>query len=114
MAALPQIGQIYLPQGNVPLGSLPSFWQQPGGIGTPVYPQPVDSAAGFLEPPLFPTGMYVFLCLHTFNLPSIYAQADPDTGELMAIICCPVCSIVQQIVPYSQFEDYIATPIVIA
>lgn len=113
--ALPEIGTLYNPPGDAIPGTLPSVWRQPGGPGTTVYPQPYDSAAGEFEPPLIPQGMYSFQCGHIFNLPAIFEEYDPDTDEQAAIICCPVCTLVQQIIePYEEYLNYIQNPIVVA
>lgn len=113
--ALPVIGSLYSPSGDALPGTLPSFWSQPGGPGTTVYPQPYDSAAGEFEPPLIPYGMYSFMCRHIFNLPAIFEEYDPVSGEQAAIICCPVCTLVQQIIiPYSEYQNYLQTPLVVA
>ena len=113
--ALPEIGTLYNPPGDAIPGTLASVWSQPAGRGTTVYPQPQDSAPGFMEPPIIPSGMYVFGCGHVFNLPWIFEAYDDDTGEQAAVVCCPVCSYVQQIIePYERYLDYIDTPIVTA
>ena len=54
--ALPEIGTLYNPPGDAIPGTLASVWAQPGGPGTTVYPQPQDSAPGFMEPPIIPSG----------------------------------------------------------
>ena len=113
--ALPEIGTLYNPPGDAIPGTLASVWSQPGGPGTTVYPQPQDSAPGFMEPPIIPTGMYAFLCRHIFNLPAVFEAYDDETGQQAAIICCPVCTLVQAIIiPYELFEDYSANPIIVA
>lgn len=112
---LPQIGTLYNPSGDAIPGTLPSFWSQPGGPGTTVYPQPKDTAAGFLEPPLISIGMYVWGCGHITNLPAVFEAYDDETQERAALICCPTCTFIQLIIePYSRYQDYIAIPIVVA
>jgi hypothetical protein len=113
--ALPTVGTLYQPLGDSPVGSLPSFWTQPGGPGTIVYPQPYDSAKGQIEPPLISVGMYVWGCGHITNLPWIFKAYDDVNNEEAALVCCPVCSFIQYIIePYSEYLNYIQNPIVIA
>jgi hypothetical protein len=112
---LPNIGTLYPAGGDAPLGNLPPTFTQPGGPGTPVFPQLTDSAAGQFEPPTTPTGMYTYLCLHTFNCPRVFKQFDPLTGQDAAIICCPVCGLIQDIIiPYDSFLNYIQNPILVS
>lgn len=112
---LPNIGTLYPLSGDVPLGNLPPTWTQPGGQGTPVFPQPTDSAAGQFEPPTTPTGMYTFGCLHVFNCPRIFKQFDPLKSRDAALICCPMCGYIQDIInPYELYDDYIQNPIIVA
>lgn len=112
--ALPEVGTLVNPFGDVIPGTLASSWSQPGGAGTLVFPQAVDSAPGEFEPPLIPIGQYSFGCGHYFNLPWIFQAYDPVTQEEYAVIACPVCSYCQVIILLSEFLDYVQFPIVVA
>lgn len=112
--ALPQIGTLYNPRGDAALGNLPPTWTQPGGPGTQVFPRQTDSAAGEFEPPMVPIGWYIPGCGHPCNCLAIFRQYDSVTQQEMAIICCPACTYVQEIIPWDRYEDYIQTPIVVA
>ena len=106
--ALPQIGTIYPLATDSILGqsSLGPLYTQPGGPGTQVFPQ---QSLGEKSAP------YSFGCGHFFNLPAIWEQYDPATKQQAAIIACPICGYVQRIIePYSEFLNYIQTPLVIA
>ena len=108
--SLPEIGTLYQ-NPSIPMQT----WTQPGGPGTTVYPQAYDSARGFLEAPLNPTGQYVPGCGHASNILRIWEVYDSDTNQQAALICCPVCTFIVRIIePYSAFDDYIVCPIVIA
>jgi len=109
--ALPEVGTLYIPFTPV----LPYPFTQPGGAGTVVYPQAKDSAPGQFETPLTPSGQYVFGCNHPMNCPRIWEVYDDVNDEQAALVCCPTCGFIQEIIePYSQFQNYISTPIIIA
>lgn len=113
--ALPETGLIYNPYGDAIRGTLASPWSQPNGRWTEVFPQQYDSAAGEFEPPLIPYGMYRLGCGHASNILAIFKEYDSDTGEQVALICCPVCTFLQQIIsPYATYQNYIDVPIVVA
>lgn len=77
----PVVGQLFPPDDT--LGN----YTQPGGIGTPVFPaQPIGEKIG-----LWTAG-----CEHWFN--AWYIQSATVCGDRSAIITCPVCGYVQQIV----------------
>ncbi len=109
-----QVGQLY--KGGLENG-LP-YWTQPGGVGTLVYPQlprifPSQNM-GYPQTPMSYPAMYYSGCGHPLNCWEIYSYYDPYAEEVMALICCPMCSYIQQIVPYDQYQSYIDTPIVVA
>lgn len=109
--ALPQVGTLY----QNPTIPPPAQWTQPAGPGTTVYPQAKDSAPGQFETPLTPSGQYAFGCGHLFNAPRIWEVYDDETEEQSALVCCPTCSYIQEIItPYSLYLNYIQNPIVIA
>jgi hypothetical protein len=110
---LPEVGTLYNPSGDAIPGTLPPLYTQPGGPGTPVFPQPYDSAPGEFEPPLIATGMYSAGCGHIFNCNAVFKQFDIITQKDKAIICCPVCTYILAIEDYDIFQNYIATPILV-
>lgn len=113
--ASPQLGTLWNPYGDGIPGMSQKLWSQPGGPGTIVYPQMKDSAAGEFEPPMTPVGMYDFGCGHPMNCPAVFKVWDDDTQTEVALICCPACTYIQQIIsPYSAYLDYIENPIPIA
>ena len=100
---LPAIGSLYTPAEP---GNLPPTYTQPGGVGTPVFPQ---------QPLGERSAQYSFGCSHFFNIPRIWQVYDPDTEEQAALICCPLCGYIQRIIePYSEFDNYIQNPIIVA
>lgn len=108
--ALPQVGTLYQ-NPTIPN----QIWTQPAGAGTRVFPQSEDSAPGQFETPLTPSGQYVPGCGHPVNCLRVWEVYDPDTGEQAALYCCPTCTfIVEIVVPYETFQNYISTPIIIA
>jgi hypothetical protein len=101
--ALPEIGTLYTPFSP---GNLPPTYTQPGGPGTLVYPQ---------QPMGERSAQYSFACGHWFNIPRIWEVYDDVNKEQAALICCPMCGLVQRIIePYSEFDDYIQNPIIVA
>lgn len=108
MATYPQLGELFLgPDRN---GQ--PMWNQPGGPGTPVFPQ-----QAFGEQ----VALFVFGCGHwsnhfdvrdnNFNPPSF----DVNFTERSAFMCCPLCSYIQRIVtPYDEIYDSISNYILLA
>lgn len=113
------VGDLYLgPNRN----GLP-VWSQPvpGGLVYPQLPtnmpwfgeansQPGDQFSWLMSYP----ALYYFGCGHPLNCPEIYSYYDPYAEEVMALIVCPMCSYIQQIMPLTQYENYILTPLVVA
>lgn len=100
-------------------------WRQPGGPGTLVFPQlPTEfpwfggqdaARAGSYEWPMNYPAQYYFGCGHPLNCAEIYSFADIYNDDtVMAAICCPMCSFIQQLMTLEQYENYIETPLVIA
>lgn len=118
-----QVGELYLGFNR---NGLP-VWRQPGGIGTTVYPQ-VPTAfpwfgganaesvadAGLYQWPGAYSAQYFFLCGHPLNCPEVYSYYDPYAEEVMAVITCPLCSLIQILMPYTQYQSEIDTPLVVA
>lgn len=113
------VGMLYLgPNRN----GLP-VWKQPGGPGTPVFPQlptqfpwsgaRVDNTDNYTWPAAY-SALYYFGCGHPLNCPEIFSGYDPYLEEVMAYICCPQCSYIQQVMPLAQYQDNQQTPLVVA
>jgi len=108
--ALPEVGTLYQ-NPAIPT----QIWSQPGGPNTTVYPQAKDSAPGQFETPLTPSGQYIPGCGHAQNALRVWEEYDPESGEQAAIICCGVCTfVIEIIIPYSLYLNYLQNPIVIA
>jgi hypothetical protein len=109
------VGELYLGFNR---NGLP-VWKQPGGPGTPVLP-----AAPALFPEVFQgyqqqvmsyPSLYVAGCNHQFNCYEIFEVLSPNDGHQVALVCCPICSYIQEIIdPYANYQNYMDTPIVIA
>jgi hypothetical protein len=103
----PVLGELYAPYSY-----LPKFVQE-GGAGTPVVPPPAEYLVncGSLQignPPVARdplnqiNGQWNSGCGHVIN--SWEVRQDTVDGVLSAIVCCPLCGFVQQIItPYSLF-----------
>lgn len=109
------VGQLY---GDGLVNGLP-FWSQPGGIGTKVFPEqprkfPLQYQGYFQVPMTYPS-LYVAGCGHAFNCYAIYEAYDPYGEEQVALVCCPACGYIQEIIsPYSDYSNWEITPIVVA
>jgi hypothetical protein len=92
------------------------IYSQPGGIGTPVVPQPPT-----VNPPLswkhadwkpaYPycyNGLLSWGCGHWTNTTEVYQTADPYSGEIAALLTCPVCGYLGYIIePASDwFQEF--------
>ena len=94
-------------------------WSQPGGAGTPVVPQAPQQFPqvnqGYYQVPMTYPSLYVAGCGHSFNTYEVFKVYDPYTQLQAALLSCPVCSYVQQVIePYSNYQNYEDTPIVVA
>jgi hypothetical protein len=109
-----EVGQLYY--GGLVNGMV--VWTQPGGLGTRVFPQvPTifpQQFQGYQQVPFAYAAQYFFGCGHPLNCAEIFEYYDPYAEEVMALICCPMCSYIQQIMPLEQYQSYIQTPLVIA
>ena len=102
MAGLPQIGTLY--NGGYQNGI--RVYTQPQGPGTPVFPQPPTTSppqnwrnTAYL--PVYPTvfvSLLTFGCGHRTNTVEVFEQWDPVNGVQAALLCCPVCSFIVEIV----------------
>jgi hypothetical protein len=113
-----QVGQLYLGFNR---NGLP-VWSQPGGIGTPVFPQlPTifpwngqrEDTHDQYEWPAAYSSLYVLGCGHPSNCLEIYSYFDKYADEIMALICCGQCSYINEIMPYTQYQSYLETPLVV-
>lgn len=89
------------------------IYTQPGGIGTPVFPQPPQinpppnwHGANWL--PQFPyayTALLTWGCAHWTNTAEVFRGFNPYDQESVAFLCCPVCGYLGYIVePYEDWE----------
>ena len=108
-----QVGQLY--KGGL-INGLPT-WQQPGGQGTQVFPalptQFPTNFQGYYQSPMSYPSLYVAGCLHPLNCWEVFSVYDPYAEEQMALICCPMCSYIQQVMPFSEYENYEDVPILV-
>lgn len=96
------VGKLYDPKYNN------IEWTQPGGAGTPVYPQQVTGGFDLLSNKPFSelSGQYIGVCGHSFNMCTVFREVDVNTGESVALLCCPSCSCVQRTI--SPFSDAVS------
>jgi hypothetical protein len=108
MAGLPQIGTLL--NGGYQNGLL--VYTQPGGVGSPVFPQPpTTSPPGnwkrtFYKPsyPFVFSSLLTWGCGHWTNTCEVFEQWDPVNECQAALLCCPVCSFLGYIVePYADW-----------
>ena len=110
MGSLPAVGT--LRNGGYVNGLL--VFTQPGGPGTKVSPQPsqVNPPPNWKNSnwlPAFPysyQGLLSWPCGHWTNTAEIYQQYDEENEVEAALLCCPVCSFIVNIVePYSELAQ---------
>jgi hypothetical protein len=94
------IGEFFV-KPNGPNG----YWSQPGGPGTTVFPQQVQANSDQLvvTPYCELTGTYIGSCGHSFDQVALWRSHDYDTDSSVALICCPLCSVVFRTI--EPFED---------
>ena len=108
-----QVGDLYL---GTTRNGLP-VWKQPipGGL---VYPQlPTEFPAqyqGYQQTPMSYPSLYVLGCGHPSNCLEVFEVFQPSLGTQAALICCGQCSFIQQILLYSEYQNYMDVPIVVA
>ncbi len=88
---------------------------QPGGPGTQTFPAQQSGGSGMTWIDGIPNeigqGLFTAACGHWFNSWDIVSCTV--AGVPAALILCPVCHIIQQVViPYSLIQDPIASPII--
>lgn len=110
-----EVGQLY---ENGYINGL-KVYSQPGGIGTPVFPQlprifPQQNM-GYPQVPMSYPAMYYFSCGHPQNCPKIQQAYDPYAEVQVILLLCSQCGYIQEIYsPASTYYDYLETPIVVA
>ena len=108
------VGELYLGFNR---NGLP-VWTQPGGIGTLVYPQlPTEfptNYQGYQQSPMSYPALYYLGCGHPSNCLEIFEVYQPSLGTQAPLICCGQCSYIQQILKYSEYQNYLDVPIVVA
>jgi hypothetical protein len=109
-----QVGQLY--KGGL-VNGLPVWTQAtPGGIVEPQLPTLFPTQfQGYQQVFMTYPAQYFFGCGHPQNCPEIFEVYDPVLQEQVALVCCSQCSFIEQILsPYSTFESYVDTPIIVA
>ena len=102
------VGQLY----NSGLVNGQLVWTQPGGEGTQVFPAlptvypPIPQ--GYPQQVFVYQGLYVFGCRHWANTLETFQVYDPYTQLQALLLCCPMCSYIQQIVEPAAlwWDDY--------
>jgi hypothetical protein len=109
-----QVGELYLGFNR---NGLP-VWKQPGGIGTPVFPElPTLFPAqfqGYQQAVMSYPSLYVLGCTHPSNCLEVYQVFQPSLGTQVALIVCGQCSFIQQILLLTEYQNYMDVPIVVA
>ena len=108
------VGELY--HGGLVNGQ--QVWTQPipGGL---VYPQPQELSPekymGYQQMQMIYPAYYSAGCGHFFNCYSIIEAFQPSSGHQVALVTCPQCSFIQEVIdPYSNFQSYIDTPLITA
>lgn len=93
-------------------------WSQPGGPGTPVFPQQQDGP--FLNYPvpgqffIEATGFFTVGCGHWVDYPRIFRDYDEMLDVSTGLVCCPMCSYIQYLIqPYELVYDVEQNPVII-
>jgi hypothetical protein len=103
-----RVGDLY--NGGYQNGLL--VYTQPGGNGTPVFPQPPKTSppsnwknTNYL--PVYPfvrVALLAWPCGHWINEPEIFKVYDNYSQENAALLCCSVCSYIGYII--EPYEDW--------
>lgn len=101
-----KIGTFYVqPKGNN------GMFTQPGGPGTQVFPAQVTSVDYFAVTPFSElTGSMAAGCGHFQDYATLQQELDEDTGELVMLIICSVCSYIQFSLPLAQALSTVDQP----
>ena len=107
------VGQLY--KGGYLFGQ--KIWNQPvpGGLVYPQLPtQFPQQNQGYYQQVMSYPSLYVAGCGHPFNCFEVFEAYDAYAGVQVALLCCPMCSYIQEIIsPYVNYSNYETTPIVI-
>lgn len=104
------IGEMYF-QGrlNGSGASLQPFFTQPGGPGTAVFPTQYSGPwVDFPIPGLVITEYIPWWspgCGHAIKMWTVIREFDYDTNQSCALICCRICTYVQNV--YEPFEEWL-------
>ena len=108
------VGELY--HGGLVNGQ--QVWTQPipGGL---VYPQPQalspEKYMGYQQMQMIYPAQYFLPCGHYQNCPTVQEAFQPSLNEQVALVLCSQCGYIAQIIaPFSSFESYIDTPLIIA
>jgi hypothetical protein len=94
-------------QPNGPNG----LFRQPGGPNTQVFPaQQVGGGYESIQPFNELSGVFVAGCGHSQDSPMVQQEYDEDTGELVSLIICSVCSFIQYSLPVAQALSTVYSP----
>jgi hypothetical protein len=109
MANTWQIGTFYIqPHG------FNGQWTQPGGLNTQVFPAQVTSVDYFSVKPFSElTGTMVAGCGHYQDYPTLQQEYDEDTGEIVLLCVCSLCSFIQYALPAAQLLSTVYNPITV-
>ena len=108
-----QVGTLYDPKWSG------IAWSQPGGPNTTVYPQ--QNNGPFTDYPVVGQvfaesgmGLWRGPCGHGWDCFLVQRDYDPSTGESVAVICCPLCSLILNLIePYESWVDPLTHPILV-
>ena len=108
----PPLGTLYIANYNG------IAWSQPGGPGTIVYPQQNTGSFGYPGDQLLMQekgqGLWVSGCQHWLDTWQIWKDINVCTNQNVAILTCPICSFIQQIItPYEAAFNVIEYPILV-
>ncbi len=106
-----QVGALY-PSG----GRSGVAWTQPGGVGTPIYPQQATGTDYFSPHPFSElSGTMSAPCGHYMNAPLVQREFDYTTNQSVALICCELCGyVVWTISPFEAALNTVQLPYLVA
>ncbi len=101
-----RVGALY--NGGYQNGLL--VYTQPGGVGTPVFPQPPQvnpppnwkNSNWLPSYPFVQTALLAWPCGHWINEPEVYTVYDEYAAVQAALLCCSVCSYIGYIIEPSS------------
>lgn len=114
-----QVGTLYLKGGQqfgAP-GGLGWGFHQVGGPFTQVLPAQTSDPSSVIAPfstksVSDATGQFAYPCGHIVNNPIVYRDFDYDNNVSVAVITCPMCSLVSSVVsPYEAWLNTLTNPV---